>query len=445
MDGGSFKIEYPVVLRFEGLYPHQLGGYEAHRLRKGGDLSHVDRNRTELNGPPLIGSEDWAATALAEIREMTTENFTAELESLEKRKRKKDIERRIVEGPKQPWRPTRHGPMREVILTVNKDWFSEDAKFFGVDQESRENEFGVHAVAWLKDNFGDNVIHARADRDEAAYHIHAVIMPRTTVEIAKPKAKVLTATATRRMLQPSIHPMIENYEAAQDSVGEWFAGLGLVRGKRTAAAIREARDTGQTPPKRRRHAKTWEWRRKEELRLKAEASTLNEERHALEARAARVQEREDEAETVLAIAEGVASGTFVPDEIDDQPGLVEAPAAQETATASPTLDALRKRSPSGFARASGVFGRAWQRLFGQARTTAEAEAAAGVADAMQQVSEADELIAKAATLLPKDTRTLVAKIRQTIPAIMRRLEQRANPASVDEKQDGKSSEKPRRE
>ena len=445
MDGSNIKTSYPVMLRFQGLYPHQLGGYEAHRLRKGGDLSHVDRAQTELNGPPLIGGEDWAATALAEIREMTTENFAAELESLEKRNRKKDIKRRIVEGPKQPWRPTRHGPMREVILTVNKDWFSEDAAFFGVDQESRENEFGEHAVAWLKDNFGDNVIHARADRDEAAYHIHAVIMPRTTVEIAKPKAKVPTATATRRMLQPSIHPLIENYEAAQDSVGEWFAGLGLVRGERTAAAIREARDTGQTPPKRRRHAKTWEWRRKEELRLKAEASTLNEERQALEARAALVQEREDEAETVLAIAEGVASGTFVPDEINDQLGLVEAPAAHEAATASPTLDALRRRSPSGVARASGVFGRAWQRLFGQARTTAEAEAAAGVADAMQQVSEADELIAKAATLLPKDTRTLVAKVRQTIPVIMRRLEQRANPASVDEKRDGKSSKKPRRE
>ncbi len=64
---------------------------------------------------------------------------------------------------------------------------------------------------------------------------------------------------------------------------------------------------------------------------------------------------------------------------------------------------------------------------------------------MQQISEADELIAKAAALLPMNTRTLVAKIRRTIPAIIRRLEQRTNPASVDEKQDGMSSEKPRRE
>lgn len=445
MDGSNIKVSYPVVLRFQGLYPHHLGGYEAHRLRKGGDLSHVDRARTELNGPPLIGREDWAATALAEIREMTTENFAAELESLEKRKRKKDIQRRIVEGPKQPWRPTRHGPMREVILTVNKDWFSEDAEFYGEEQSTREDQFGAHAVAWLKANFGDDVIHARADRDEAAYHIHAVIMPRATVEIAKPKAKVPTASATRRMLQPSIHPLIEDYEAAQDSVGEWFANLGLVRGERTAAAIREARDAGQTPPKRRRHAKTWEWRRQEELRLIAEAKALKDERLALDARVARVQEREDEVGTVLAVAEGVASGAFVPDDIADQPGLIELPAVAETSTASPTLEALRKRSPSGFARASAVFGRAWQRLFGQARSTAEAEAAAGVADAMQQVSEADELIAEAAALLPKDTRTLIAKVRQTIPAILRRLDQRTNSASVDKQHDDKGPKTVRRE
>lgn len=101
MDGSQIKTDYPVVLRLEGLYPHQLAGYEVHRLRKGGDLSHVNKSPSELN-QRLIGPEGWAAQALEEIREMATQNFAAELESLEKRNRKKDIERRMVEGPKQP-------------------------------------------------------------------------------------------------------------------------------------------------------------------------------------------------------------------------------------------------------------------------------------------------------------------------------------------------------
>ena len=96
--------------------------------------------------------------ALAEIREMTTENFAAELEALEKRKRKKDNKRRIVEGPKQPWRATRHGPMREVILTANKDWFDADmSSFLGESGNQREEEFEKLAESWLEHHFGDDL------------------------------------------------------------------------------------------------------------------------------------------------------------------------------------------------------------------------------------------------------------------------------------------------
>jgi hypothetical protein len=353
---------------------------------------------------------------------MTAENFAAELESLEKRNRKKDIQRRIVEGPKQPWRPTRHGPMREVILTVNKDWFEGDAAFFGEDPGQREEQFGELAKAWLIDSFGNDVIHARADRDEAAYHIHAVIMPRATVEIAKPKAKKPIASATRHMLQPSKHAPIKDYEAAQESVGEWFAPLGLVRGERRANAIREARANGQKPPKRRYHAKTWKWRAEQELRLKKKAEALAVEEAELQARAARVSEREDEAETVLAVAEGIATEQFRACGDETEAALVEAPSADQPPRTSASLDELYRRSPKGFARAAGVFGRAWKRLFGEARTQAEAEAAAGVSDAMEQIAEADSIIADAAQHLPPATRSLVAGIRRTVPALFRRLE-----------------------
>jgi len=146
MDGSATVKDYAVVLRFEGLYPHHIAGYEAHRTRKGGDLGHVDETRSGLN-KRLIGEEDWAAQALAEIREMTSENFAAELESLEKRKRRKDIQRRMVEGPKLPWRPTRDGPMREVILTANREWFAGDVSgFSGVacrGRTSSEDDCGI--------------------------------------------------------------------------------------------------------------------------------------------------------------------------------------------------------------------------------------------------------------------------------------------------------------
>lgn len=54
---------------------------------------------------------------------MRLANFDRELTRLRKRRRTSEIKRRLVEGAKEPWRPTRHGPLREVILTANAEWF----------------------------------------------------------------------------------------------------------------------------------------------------------------------------------------------------------------------------------------------------------------------------------------------------------------------------------
>lgn len=254
----QFIKEHAVVLRFEGMFPEQLDGVEAHRKRVRGDLGHIVRERSWLN-KPLIGDDDWALKARDEIQSMRIENFAHELEELKRRKRKKEIARRLAEGPKDPWRATRHGPLREVILTANSEWFKE--RVIGVepfDSDIQEGMFEQVAVEWLKQNFGEDVIHARADRDELAYHIHAVIMPRV---------EKMVNGAPRRMLEPSKHPLIEDYEKAQDSVGVWFSDIGLVRGERRAAAIRAARASGRTPPPKRRHSRPHEWRRDEEARL----------------------------------------------------------------------------------------------------------------------------------------------------------------------------------
>lgn len=58
--------DYPVVLRFEGMSPSDLAGFEAHRVRKGGDPGHVDRERSGLN-KRLIGDEAWSDAAQRDI------------------------------------------------------------------------------------------------------------------------------------------------------------------------------------------------------------------------------------------------------------------------------------------------------------------------------------------------------------------------------------------
>jgi hypothetical protein len=131
------STKHPIVLRFAGMDPTDIGGYEAHRYRKNGDLGHIDRNKPKPRR--LLGTKNWAEESLAEINLIKMETFAAELTELDRRKRRKDLTKRRIEGPRDPWRASRHGPLREVILTANKDWFEEtedNSQLFSTVRES---------------------------------------------------------------------------------------------------------------------------------------------------------------------------------------------------------------------------------------------------------------------------------------------------------------------
>lgn len=125
---------------------------------------------------------------------------------------------------------------------------------------------------------------------------------------------------------------------------------------------------------------------------------------------------------MLAVAEGVVRGDFIADESGNSPTLMAAPAEEGGTRPKRTLKELRQRSPGELARASWFFGRAWSRLFADARKKAEAEATENVVEAMQQIAEADEVIAEAALHLKPEKRSIVAGIHRTIPAILRLIE-----------------------
>ncbi|CUH39867.1 hypothetical protein JSE7799_02595 [Jannaschia seosinensis] len=365
------------------------------------------------------------------IEDMKADNFADELETLTKRRRKSQLKARMVEGPRDPWRATRHGPLREVILTANRSWFDEmeaDEDGF-VDFYKRERGFEALAKAWLLDNFGDDVVHARADLDETTYHIHAVIVPKVQVDLNGTK---------RWMLQPSKHPLIKDYEAAQDSVGEHFAPLGLVRGERRAEAVRVARQAGEEPPSYRQHVRTVDWRKAEDTRIVETKKALEQRETALtereadlaakqddvgrregisterekaaEDRSRAAVEKEQEAEAVLAVGQGIAAGAF---DIEDGGGgstLVDAPTANPKLVAK--LRARISQSPLGRRRALHVFSKALARV----RKQAHDEAAAQVARDTNEIKRADETIVEIAATLPRAERHRLAEIRRSLTA-----------------------------
>ncbi|ATG35470.1 Plasmid recombination enzyme [Phaeobacter piscinae] len=386
--------KHPIVLRFEGMDPSDIGGYEAHRYRKGGDLGHIDREKPKPR--LLIGTDTWAEETLAEIKLMKLETFAAELADLDRRKRRKEIEKRRIEGPRDPWRASRHGPMRELILTANKEWFeqteSSDVEF----STSKEDLFEERAVAWLQEHFGEDVIHARADLDEQAYHIHAVIMPRATAKKYGTECRVL---------QPSTHPLIKDYEAAQDSVGEWFSEIGLARGQRHKQAIRDALNDGRKPPASPRHVRPAAWRAKQERKLAEKEA-------ALETRKREVVEREEQAEEIIAFGEAVATGA-----IDEHGQPAVPPQSENAASLTPA-----RKSSLGFAIARRAYRMAMKRLRGKAEAEAERRARAKAAKEVAEIKAADDVIVEIAQQLPGSIRAKIAKVRRKLSAQIMQLD-----------------------
>jgi len=241
----------PIVLRFKGLHPNNLGRFDMHDHRKGGDLSHVDLDVSGLN-EVLHCEPNWQATIKAEVAEAKRNNFRERMEGLRKRGRKAERKDLIVEGESDPWRRcSGDGPLREGILTVNKEWFG------GTGQAEWDAEkvaaFKKAAMEFLLEHFPDGQLrYANAHHDEEAFHIHFVVAVWTE--------KVTANRGRQLLLQASMNPLLQSYEHAQNLAGEAFTALGITRGERRAEARRVAKEAGEDVPKKRRHIPPSEWR-----------------------------------------------------------------------------------------------------------------------------------------------------------------------------------------
>ncbi len=112
----------PIVLRFAGLHPSDLGKFRMHDERRGGDLSHVDHDHSQKNRVE-IGHSGWIEELRAEVAAASRANLENHVAALAAKSRKKQIEAVKETGLVDPWRRCRTGPLREGILTVNKSWF----------------------------------------------------------------------------------------------------------------------------------------------------------------------------------------------------------------------------------------------------------------------------------------------------------------------------------
>lgn len=272
----------PIVLRFQGLHPDNLGRFDMHDHRNGGDLSHVDLDASELN-EVLHCEPKWQETIKAEVAAAKRNNFRERMQALRKKGRKAEREALIAEGESDPWRRCSGGPLREGILTIKKEWFG------GTGQAEWDAEkvaaFKKAAMDFLLKHFPEGQLrYANAHHDEEAFHIHFVAAVWTE--------KVTANRGQQVLLQASLNPLLKNYEHAQDLAGEAFAPLGIARGERRAEARRVAKETGKDVPKKRRHIPPSEWRADQQAAGHEKSSEI------LDAAQSKAKEMVDEGRTV---------------------------------------------------------------------------------------------------------------------------------------------------
>ncbi|WP_304951458.1 plasmid recombination protein [Sulfitobacter sp.] len=281
--------KHPVVFGMRPLWPGQLARVEMHQTRTGGDLSHINPERTHLN-QFLIGNENWREYVTEGLRRVSELNFRHTYHARRwRRKRKKEALELKRIGPQDPWKSDRsEGPMREGVLTANAKFFEGDVPGFSCP--AKIAAFRVCAKKFLVNNYGTACVAAWEDQDEEAFHIHFVVVPLVETE-SKNSGK-------QRMLVPSAIPIIKSYEHGHDVAAECFKDIGLVRGEERAKRRRAALEAEQECELPAQNIPCHIWRADEAVRLdekreKAKEAEAVAEEKRREEEAARVAARKE--------------------------------------------------------------------------------------------------------------------------------------------------------
>lgn len=255
---------YAIVLRFAGLKPRNLYRFRMHDLRSGGDLTHVRLLKSTFNRIEH-GDPKWDITLKRRINLRSKGNMKREVSALRAMGRKKAAEKRLGQGLQSPWHGLIEDPLREGILTVNKEWFGGK----GVEnwEEDRVETFRHHAMSFLHAAFPNGqLLYAASHSDEEAFHIHFAVgtWQQTTTQ----------NRGSQIQLRPKANPLIADYEFAQDLAGAHFEQIGLCRGARHAETRRKAKVANEDVPEKRYHVSPSQYRAAERHKGQLEAETL---------------------------------------------------------------------------------------------------------------------------------------------------------------------------
>ena len=261
--------KHPIVLRFKSMFPGSMAKMMMHAKRRGGPLDHVEMAFAHRNR--ILHGENFVAEVGVEILEMKKQNRDAEVSALNAQNRRGKAKERQELGLIDPWKSSDNGPLREVVLTADTDYFRAAADApedkvmitYGITEhgETVQHRLCKDKVAafekrgreFFEKFFPDALRHLRLDLDEETPHFHGLLLQRT--------AKTSGRRGEQHLIQPTSHPLLKNYEHAQDEAGLFFSTIGLRRGEEHAKRQRAAKDATTSVPTAPRNTSPNEYRK----------------------------------------------------------------------------------------------------------------------------------------------------------------------------------------
>jgi hypothetical protein len=198
-------------------------------------------------------------------------------------------------------------PYVQMVLSVSAEYFRSEGRGPGEWDQERLDQWVEATLKWLRETYGEDLVHVSLHLDEDTPHFHALIAPtyekkprmpgrkkrNETEEDFEARKAAVTAAETVRTAGRSSNPYWSRIWARRDARKSYHSAvehLGLGYGRDFVAE-------SEPSPK---HKPTGKWVREEAARLHAEAERLSDEGVQLSAQAKLVAERERKAQDRLA-------------------------------------------------------------------------------------------------------------------------------------------------
>ena len=176
-------------------------------------------------------------------------------------------------------------PYLQIVISASPSYFRDDPEAAGTWDQERMEVWRDRSLAWLKERFGQDLVHVAIHLDEDTPHLHALIAPTYAKKPRKPgkrkrneteeefEARVQAALdgETVRTVGRASHPTLskpDSFLELRKSLALAVADLGIEYGEDRSP---------DAPP----GLSTREWVRRETVRLRRDRQTLDSEKEAL--------------------------------------------------------------------------------------------------------------------------------------------------------------------